>query len=263
MYRYIIGSTILGGGLWCWLRMEKQQKRMALLREPLKPEFKAILEKNFPLYKKLPTDLQGQLQGLVNVFLAEKRFEGCGGQEITDEVRVTIAGQACLLLLNRKTRFFPKLQTILVYPSTYVGTSAQGGQSRLGESWQNGPIVLAWNSVTGGAVNMTDGQNVVIHEFAHRLDQEDGDADGAPILESRGSYTAWAQVLGAEYMQLVNKTGKHKRSVMNNYGATNPAEFFAVATETFFEKPKQMQKKHPELYEELKEYYNLDPIEWV
>ena len=134
LVKFMIGGVALGVGFWFWRRMEKQQNRMALLREPLKDEYKAILEKNFPLYRKLPAELQGQLEGLVNVFLAEKNFEGCGGQEITDEVRVTIAGQACLLLLNRKTNFYPKLHSILVYPSTYVGADGQGGSERLGES---------------------------------------------------------------------------------------------------------------------------------
>ncbi len=159
----------------------------------------------------------------------------------------------------------------MVYPHTYVAkiVSSDGrvtidGQSvRLGESWQNGPVVLAWDSVTGGTSNITDARNVVLHEFAHQLDQEDGAADGAPILEHRSAYVAWARVLGEEYAVLQKSKKAHRRSVMNKYGATNPAEFFAVATETFFEKPKQMQKRHPELYDELRDYYKLDPLEWT
>jgi Mlc titration factor MtfA (ptsG expression regulator) len=176
-----------------------------------------------------------------------------------------------MLLLNRKTRYFPKLNTILVYPHTYVAKtiSSDGriridGQSvRLGESWQDGPVVLSWNSVTGGTMNITDARNVVLHEFAHELDQEDGAADGAPILERRSRYAEWANVLSAEYEALQKKKKKRRRSVMNKYGATNPAEFFAVVTETFFEKSRQMKKKHPDLYEELRDYYKLDPVEWL
>lgn len=160
--------------------------------------------------------------------------------------------------------------TILIYPHTYAAKmvstdgniTIEGRDVRFGESWQNGPVVLAWDSVTGGSVNITDARNVVLYEFAHQLDQEDGTSDGAPILEHRSSYIAWARVLGREYEALQIKKKKHKRSLMNKYGATNPAEFFAVATETFFEKAKQMKKKHPELYEELKDYYKLDPVEW-
>jgi Mlc titration factor MtfA (ptsG expression regulator) len=223
-----------------------------------------------PLYSCFPESLKKQLHGLVNVFLDEKKFVGCGGQEITDEIKVTIAAQACMLLLNRKTNFYPKLKTIYVYPHTYVakglmndgGLIVEGKSVRLGESWQNGPVVLTWDSITGGARNIQDGRNVVFHEFAHQLDQEDGDADGAPILENRSSYRTWAAVLGDEYERLCNKTRGRRRSVLNKYGATNPAEFFAVATEAFFEKPKQMHKKSPDLYEELKNYYRIDPLSW-
>ena len=245
----------------------RNKRRKRLSAASFSDEWKAIVEKNVPLYKKLPGELKEQLHGLVNVFLAEKKFEGCGGQEITDEVRVTIAAQGCMLLLNRKTRYFRKLKTILVYPHTYVARSQSGGgidgpSVRLGESWQNGPVVLSWNSVTGGTMNMTDGRNVVIHELAHQLDQEDGAADGAPILESRSCYRTWAEVLGEEYEGLRNKKKRRRRSVLNKYGATNPAEFFSVATEAFFEKSRQMRKKQPELYEELRDYYKVDPASW-
>jgi Mlc titration factor MtfA (ptsG expression regulator) len=229
----------------------------------------SLIDKNIPLYKHLPQELKTQLHGLINVFLAEKKFVGCGGQEITDEVRVTIAAQACMLL-NRKTNFYPKLKTIYVYPHTYVakgpmnngGLVVEGKSVRLGESWQNGPVVLTWDSVTGGARNIQDGRNVVFHEFAHQLDQEDGSADGAPILESRSCYRNWAAVLSTEYDKLQDKTRRRQRSVIRKYGATNPAEFFAVATEAFFEKPRQMHKKSPELYEELKSFYKTDPLSW-
>jgi len=248
----------------------RNRRRGALMGEPIAEKFPAFIEKNIPLYIRLPEELKQQLHGLVNVFLAEKAFVGCGGQEITDEVRVTIAAQACMLLLNRKSRFYPKLKTIYVYPHTYVakglmndgGLIVEGKSVRLGESWQNGPVVLTWDSITGGARNIQDGRNVVFHEFAHQLDQEDGDADGAPILENRSDYRGWAAVLGEEYQRLCSKTCGRRRSVLNKYGATNPAEFFAVATEAFFEKPRQMHKKAPDLYEELKNYYHLDPLSW-
>ena len=266
---YIISAAALAIVIaWSIYRHAARRARRAkLLTQPIPPQWQAILEKNIPLYARLPEELKTQLQGLINVFLAEKTFEGCSGQEITDQVRVTIAAQACLLLLNRPTRYYPKLKTVYVYPSSYVASELKtngliGPQARQGESWQNGPVVLAWNSVTGGAQNITDGQNVVFHEFSHRLDQEDGNADGAPILESRNCYGSWAVVLSTEYKALQSKAKKYRRSVLRRYGATHPAEFFAVATEAFFEKPKQMKKRHPDLYDELKQYYKVDPIEW-
>jgi hypothetical protein len=266
--QFIIAVVILAFVFSVGKRISRRIKRKKLLAKTFSQEWEQILQKNVPLYNRLPDHLKQQLHGLVNVFIAEKKFEGCGGLEITDEVKVTIAAQACMLLLNRKARYFPKLHTILVYPHTYSARTVtsngvvtiDGHSIRLGESWQNGPVVLAWNSITGGTRNIADAQNVVLHEFAHQLDQEDGSADGAPILEHRSSYIAWARVLSKEYEALQKK--KHRRAVMNEYGATNPAEFFAVATETFFEKSKQMKKKHQELYDELKNYYKLDPVEW-
>ena len=266
----ISSLVVLSIGLIIFKRSARNASRKNLLAAPFPDGWQGYIEKNIPLYKRLPDELKNQLHGLINVFIAEKEFKGCGGLEMTDEIKVSIAAQACMLLLNRKTRYFGKLKTIYVYPHTYVAKQVsydgvmviEGESVRLGESWQNGPIVLAWDSVTGGARNIHDGRNVVIHEFTHQLDQEDGDADGAPILENRSCYRSWANVLSAEYEALQKKTRKRRRSAMNKYGATNPAEFFAVATETFFEKPKQMHKRHPELYEELKSYYKLDPLEW-
>jgi Mlc titration factor MtfA (ptsG expression regulator) len=252
-------------------RLRRNARRKRLLAAPFPEQYKQIVEKNVPLYTRLPDSLMQQLHSLVHVFLAEKTFEGCGGLEITDEIRVTIAAQASMLLLNRKATHFPKLHTIYVYPHTYVAKQVSSGgtvevvgrSARLGESWQNGPVVLSWDSVIGGTMNVTDGRNVVLHEFSHRLDQEDGVADGAPILERRSSYVTWARVLSREYLNLQKKKKRHRRSVMRKYGATNPAEFFAVTTEAFFEKPKQMKKKHPDLYDELKDYYKVDPVQWL
>ncbi|MHC4434668.1 MAG: M90 family metallopeptidase [Planctomycetota bacterium] len=269
--KYVIAAAGLLAAFLIYRYLSRRTKRKRLMAAPFPEEWKEIVQKSVPLYNHLPEKLRDQLGGLVNVFLAEKDFEGCGGLEITDEIRVTIAAQACMLLLNRKTTQFRKLRTILVYPHTYAapasssegGITIEGRSVRLGESWQNGPVVLAWDSVTGGTSNISDARNVVLHEFAHQLDQEDGAADGAPTLEHRSRYVAWARVLGAEYQNLQRKKKKHRRSVLNKYGATNPAEFFAVATETFFEKAKQMKKRHPELYEELREYYKLDPVEWA
>jgi len=247
----------------------RRLRRKRLMDRPFPRSWEAILAKSLPVYSRLSSDLRDQLHGIINLFLAEKRFEGCEGLVITDEIRVTVAGQACMLLLNRKTKYYPKLSTILIYPRAYVAgkKGLLGGQSdpesvRLGESWQSGPVVLSWDDVKSGAANCEDGLNVAFHEFAHQLDQEDGAADGAPILENRSSYRTWARVCGREYGVLKKRSRKFKKSVMNRYGATNPAEFFAVATETFIEKPRQMQKKHPDLYEEMKAFYKFDPLEW-
>jgi Mlc titration factor MtfA (ptsG expression regulator) len=248
----------------------KQRRRERLRSEPFPPEWEAILRRNVPCYARLIEADRRELQGHIKVFLAEKHFEGCGDLELTDEIRVTIAAQACLLLLHRETDYYPRLITILVYPHAYVAKSVEpigggvvleGETCRLGEAWTGGVVVLSWDDVRAGAGDIHDGHNVVLHEFAHQLDQEDGAADGAPILDRRSMYVAWARVLGSEYEQLRRDAERGRQSVLDDYGATNPAEFFAVATECFFEKPNQMKKKHPELYEELKEYYRQDPAE--
>lgn len=271
---WIIFAIFIGGlvGFWAVLLMQFRlynRRRAALMAAPFSDKSIALLQKNIPLYNRLPEELKRQLHGLLNVFLNEKRFFGCGGLNITDEIKITIAAQACLLLLNRKTNFYPKLKTIYVYPSTYIanhiehddGLIVEGKSIRLGESWQNGPVVLAWDSVAGQARNIHDGLNVVLHEFAHQLDQEDGHADGVPMLESRSSYQRWKQILTKEFQRL--QASDSRRPVLDEYGAENPAEFFAVATETFFEKPVQLHTYSPQLYDELKNYYKLDPFEWA
>jgi Mlc titration factor MtfA (ptsG expression regulator) len=246
----------------------RMRTRTKARSQPFPPTWEEILHNEFPPYPFLPDHLRTALQDEIQEFLFSKTFEGCDRQEITDEIRVLIAAQACVLLLNRDVRCYPKLRSILVYPSTYVannnglfGGGSGNGSVRLGESWNTGVVVLAWDSVKRGALNFDDGHNVTMHEFAHQLDQEDGAADGAPILP-RTAYASWARVLSSEYTRLKRFTRKGRKTVMDRYGATNPAEFFAVATETFFEKPKQLHKKHPELYSELKTFYHLNPIEW-
>jgi Mlc titration factor MtfA (ptsG expression regulator) len=240
------------------------------MSRPFPPEWESILNLNVVLYRHLPDPLKKELQGHIQVFLGEKIFEGCGGLKITDEIRVTIAAQACILLLNRKPTYYPTLYTILVYPGAYVAkkTTVVGMQHfeemtvRAGESWTRGEVVLAWDEVRQEALDLAEGHNVVLHEFAHQLDQENGSANGAPILEKGSSYKTWARVLSKEYEDLRWNALSGRKDIIDAYGATNPAEFFAVATETFFERPKQMKLTHPELYEELESYYKLDPLKW-
>ena len=230
------------------------------------------------MYSRLPPADRRELEGLIQIFLAEKKFEGCGGQEITDEVRVLIAAQACLLLLHRDTECYPRLRSILVYPSSYLaktrhwepdGTISEGHQARGGESWPHGAVVLAWDGAMAGAVEPDKGRNLVLHEFAHQLDQEDGVADGAPLLHGPGflrtlhRYRAWAKVLSGEFQQLRRAAGEGRETVLDTYGAQNPAEFFAVATECFFEKPGRLKERHPALFAELQDFYRQDPLQYA
>lgn len=238
---------------------------------PFPEEWARLLENNIQVYRRLPMPLREQLRRLIKQFLHQKHFAGAGGLEMTDEIRVTIAAEACMLILNRPSGVYPKLRYIIVYPSAFIveheemdeaGVVDMEPRDLLGESWHNGKVILAWDSVLHGGRNFVDGQNVVLHEFAHQLDSEDGAGDGAPLLGGGSSYRSWAGVLSEEFEELQEDSRRGRRSLMDHYGATDPAEFFAVATETFFEKPRQMAKYHTELFEVLKGYYRIDPREW-
>ncbi len=208
----------------------------------------------------------------IQVFLAEKRFEGCGGFAITDEVRVTIAAQACLLLLHRETDYFPHLLTILVYPLTYmvqedhqVGEHVwqEGTVSRLGETGRRmGSLVLAWGAVKHGAADPSDAKNVVLHEFAHQLDYENHAADGVPALATSEEQLAWSEVMGSEFASLRAADESGIPTLLDTYGATDPVEFFAVSVEAFFERPRALRAYHPKLYAELQKYFQQDPVEY-
>ncbi|MEW6271587.1 MAG: M90 family metallopeptidase [Thermodesulfobacteriota bacterium] len=246
----------------------RERRRRRLRAAPLPPAWRAIVERSFPLFSRLTEDDRNELLAHVQVFLDEKKFEGCGGLVIDDEIRVTIAAQACLLLLHREPHYYPRLVTILVYPHPYVakvrqrlpgGVVLEGDSGRLGESWVDDVVVLAWDAVRSGASDASDGHNVVLHEFAHQLDQEDGTSNGAPILERRSRYVAWARILGAEFAALQRAAASGLATDIDPYGATNPAEFFAVVTEAFFERPDALKRKHPELFDELREFYRQDP----
>ena len=234
---------------------------------PIPDNWPVIVERNVPLARGLSADERERLLRLVQVFLADKHFEGCGGLALTEEMKVTIAAGACLLLLHLEGPCYPTLRTVLVYPHGFVPKSARspgtGQVARppvplMGESWGDGVVVISWDDTVRGARNPADGENVVLHEFAHQLDGEDGVTDGTPILPS-GALRTWGGVLSEEYERLRRDTADDRASALDEYGATNKAEFFAVATETFFEKPLQLEREHPELYGQLQQFYHQDP----
>ncbi|WP_018970462.1 zinc-dependent peptidase [Rubritalea marina] len=243
---------------------QKQQRRSRLLEQCFSDTIRAEIAEDFHLYAKLPEKLRDELDGLIHVFLSEKEFVPCGGLDaVSPHMQRVIAAQACLLLLRSPHHFYAKLRSILVYPDAYHAPGADGAvDTRLGESWSNGSVVLSWSSVVGGGRNEHDGHAVVIHEFAHQLDQADGAGDGVPYLESRGAYQAWANAFQPAFERFSQIAAAGKANVIDDYGAENPAEFFAVVTETFYEKPKQLQKKYPKVYQQLKQYYGVDPLEW-
>ena len=251
--------------MFSWFRNRRRERIVA---EPYPAEWRGVACGKLPYVAALPEALQEELFRLMQVFLAEKHFEGCAGFEITDEVRLTIAAQACVLLLNRKTDLYPRLKTILVYETAFFdayedmdehGFVSESDDVHSGESWDFGVVILAWEEIVRGLRDHHDGYNVILHEFAHQLDHENRETDGVPILDERSFYSRWQEVFSEEYARLLKDVKRHEKSVLDDYGATNPAEFFAVATESFFEESITLKDKHPELYAVLSRYYKQDP----
>jgi MtfA peptidase len=248
----------------------KKWKRRRVSQKTFPGLWLKIIEKNVPFYNKLPSEDKNELLRHILIFLSEKLFEGCGGLEITEEIRVTIAAQACILLLHRKTDYYPHLHSILVYPQAYIaditehepnGVVIEGRHVRLGESWHRGSVVLSWDDVRGGAADVSDGNNLVFHEFAHQLEDSWAKGDNTPVFQNSSSYIAWARVLQRDFEKLRYDVDHNRKTFLDEYGATNLPEFFAVATEYFFEKSREFRSLHPELYKELKFFYQQDPAE--
>jgi hypothetical protein len=266
----LVGALFIGWMLWQPLWLER--RRRALRAQPFPASWRRILRRRVPYVARLPAAVQQQLKRHIQVFLAEKPFIGCGGLEVTDEIRVTIAAQACLLLLNRpKPGYFENLRQVLVYPGAFVvdrvpvdaaGVARDERRALSGESWARGQVILSWQDVVDGAAIVDDGRNVVIHEFAHQLDQETGAANGAPLLSDRRKYPGWSRAMLEAYERLRDDVQGERPTLLGSYAATDPAEFFAVASEAFFERPQELAAEAPAVYAQLMDYYRVDPSAW-
>lgn len=250
-----------------WFAKKLRQK---LLEAPFPPDWEDMIRRNVAHYCMLDDAERKHLRELIQVFIAEKSWEGCGGLELTNEIRVTISAQACLLLLNLPRDTYENVETIIVYPSDVILPERKLGffETTLepldpgypvsGQTFKQGPVILVWDAVLQGGRHAECGFNVVYHEFAHKLDMQDGAADGTPRLRDRAEYRDWVKTCSREYLRLLKDVEKGKRTFLDEYGATDEAEFFAVATEHFFNLPLQMIESAPELYRVLKEYYRQD-----
>ncbi len=253
-----------------WLANRRRKK---ILKAPFPPAWEEILQHNVAHYCMLEDEERTRLRALIQVFIAEKYWEGCGGLELTDEIRVTISAQACLLILNLPHNYYENVETIIVYPSTVIlpGRKLAFFETALepiepeypiiGQAFEQGPLILVWDEVLHGSRHPEAGYNVVYHEFAHKLDMLDGAADGTPSLRDRAEYRDWVQTCSREYLRLRQEVERGKKTFLNAYGAVNEAEFFAVATEHFFDQPRLMIKHAPDLYRVLSEYYRQNPAQ--
>lgn len=254
-----------------WPGLWRRWRRARLLREPFPARWRTILRRRMPAYARLPADLQQQLRRRIQVFVAEVPFIGCAGLQVTEEMRVLVAAQAGLLTLNRPPGGFTALREVLLYPGAFVvdriatdplGLQREDRRALSGESWQRGQVILSWQDVLHGAADPDDGHNVVLHEFAHQLDQESGPANGAPYLGRRDRYARWSQVWSEAFADLQRRVAWDEPSVINAYGAGEPAEFFACAVEAFFERPAALAGEQPALYRELAAHFHIDPLAW-
>lgn len=239
-----------------------------MLRQPFPPAWHSYLDRNVFAYRDLKQAEQRRLQDDLRVLVAEKNWEGCGGLTITDEIKVTVAAQAALLLLGIEHDYFPKVLSVLIYPSCFLVPDRvdaddwvveEENHARLGEAWYRGPVILAWDELLQNGRDPSQGRNLVIHEFAHQLDFEDGLLNGTPPLTSRASHEKWRDVMTSEYERLIRDAESGRETLLDDYGAEDPMEFFAVASECFFTQPARLRDRHPELYEVLQEYYRQDP----
>jgi len=251
-----------------WL---KHRKRKRLLSQPFPKSWLDILRRNVRHYLLLTATEQAKLRDDLRILIAEKNWEGCRGLELTPEIKVTIAGQTALLTLGFENQHFDMIQTILVYPDAYVadghsitkgGLMLEGKSHREGEAWYRGPVVFSWADALAGGRDESDGDNLVIHEFAHQLDMLNGrDIDGTPNLATQNQYERWQVVMQATSQELERECALGQPTLLDCYGTTDLGEFFAVSAECFFERPVAMKKRHPDWYNVLREYFNQDPAQ--
>jgi len=262
---FLVVAVLLGRPFWT------AHRRRRLRAQPIPAEWRTLIASAMPLYSRMPEKLRLRLDGLVNQFVAEKEFVGCQGLAVTLEMRLAIAAQACLLVLNRAASVYDALYSVLVYPAAFIarderrdeaGVVHQREQVLSGQAWETHRIILSWEDVQASAAGPNDGYNVVYHEFAHYLDAEAGEVDGAPLLGDAEHYERWAQVMNAEFSRLRTAAARGEPTLLDPYGGHNEGEFFAVATEVFFERAADLLREHPALYAELSGYYRVDPASW-
>jgi Mlc titration factor MtfA (ptsG expression regulator) len=247
--------------------LTRRQRRRRTLAQPFPEEWRAILERRCALWRTLDADDRTRLEDRTKVFLANTRFEAANGFAITDEIRVLVAAQACMLALgfDPDDDPFERVRTIIVHPRTMTfhgirhtdtpGVVATGPAHLDGEAHHRGPVLLSWSAVRMEALHPGRGRNVVFHEFAHQLDMLDGTVDGTPPLGDDADRVRWVEICTREF----NSVRDDDEHLLREYAGADPGEFFAVATEVFFTRPNALREQHVELYEILAGFYRQDP----
>ncbi len=261
-------------GIAGWLVLEPiliRRRRQLLMTRSCPEQWRTWIGAHVPVYSRLPHGLRERVLGLTQIFVREKRFVGCNGLIVTDEMRAVIAFQASLLVVNRPgiplANLYDELASVLIYPAAFIvdethhhgsGLVTTGRRALSGQAWEARRMILSWDDIE----HPHEAGNVVMHEFAHYLDMENDSMDGAPALQNAPAYARWSQAFWQEYQQLRADLQAGLPTLLDPYAATEPAEFFAVVTEVFFERSPQLLQTHPGLYEQLQQYYRLDPASW-
>jgi len=248
----------------------KRQKRQSLLASHLSDHQRDIITRQVPILHRMPPHLRARLDGKINLFLNQVSFHGCDGLDVTEEMELSIAAQACLLVVNTSL-WYDNLTTVLIYPNAFKSRQARHSGYvvteqeivRTGESWDRGPVILSWAHSQQGALNDHDGHNVVFHEFAHQIDDLSGGTNGVPILSPGQSYETWEDVFLTAYDAHIRALEAGHKTVIDPYGAEGHEEFFAVSVEVFFERPQALKRDVPAVYEQLTKLFQLDPASWI
>ncbi|MDJ0612866.1 MAG: zinc-dependent peptidase [Rhizobiaceae bacterium] len=266
--RLFIFLLLAGACFLLYRHWSRQQTKAKLLAQPLSQEERETVEDAVPLVKRLPPELRLQLEGKINLFLNQVKFYGCNDFEIDDRMRLSIAAQACLLVVNTDS-WYDTLRTILIYEGAFKSRNieqegyviTEQETVRIGESWARGPVILSWEHTEKGAQHH-DGHNVVFHEFAHQIDNLSGHTDGAPLLHRNHDFADWKRVFVSAFDRHHNDVKQGRRTLIDAYGAQAIEEYFAVVVELFFERPIDLQYEEPEVYEQLSQLFKLDPMTW-
>ena len=250
-------------------RLYRAWRRHVLLRSRIPYPIWHDCIASAPVLSPLDPQEQHRLRRLASLFLHEKTITGAGGLGVDSSMRVYIAAQACLLILNLDLDYFRGWSEVIVYPDTFVvsrgeydsyGVIHETRRALAGEAWRRGPVILSWSDARAGASPHGPASNVILHEFAHKLDMLNGAANGMPPLHYGMVREEWTAALSQAYESLYHQVELHHHTAIDPYAAESPAEFFAVLTEVFFRQPERLNHLYPDAYRQLRLYYRQDPL---